>query len=238
MALPIINAPTYEVAVPSSKEKINYRPFLVKEEKILLLALEDGTAGALNAALKQIVNNCTYEKLDVSTMATFDLEFIFLRIRAKSVGEVSKLSLLAEDDGETYVEVEIPLEKIIVDFPKDHTDTVKLTDTIGVVLRYPTYETLAEMDDLPSEMSGVERVFTLMAKCVDRIYDAETVHERIDFNEEELETFLNSLSPQQFADVQKFFDTMPKLQHQVKFTNPNTKKKNTVTLEGLQSFFA
>ena len=205
MALPIINAPTYEVAVPSSKEKINYRPFLVKEEKILLLALEDGSAGALNAALKQIVNNCTYEKLDVSTMATFDLEFIFLRIRAKSVGEVSKLSLLAEDDGETYVEVEIPLEKIVVDFPKDHTDTVKLTDTIGVVLRYPTYETLAEMDGLPSEMSGVERVFTLMAKCVDRIFDAETVHERIDFNEEELETFLNSLSPQQFADVQKFF---------------------------------
>ena len=238
MALPIINAPTYEVAVPSSKEKINYRPFLVKEEKILLLALEDGTAGALNAALKQIVNNCTYEKLEVDKLATFDLEFIFLRIRAKSVGEVSKLSLLAEDDGETYVEVEIPLEKIIVDFPKDHTDTVKLTDTIGVVLRYPTYETLAEMDDLPKEMSGVERVFTLMSKCVDRIYDAETVHERIDFNEEELETFLNSLSPQQFADVQKFFDTMPKLQHQVKFTNPNTKKKNTVTLEGLQSFFA
>ena len=238
MALPIINAPTYEVAVPSSKEKINYRPFLVKEEKILLLALEDGTAGALNAALKQIVNNCTYEKLDVSTLATFDLEFIFLRIRAKSVGEVSKLSLLAEDDGETYVEVEIPLEKIVVDFPKDHTNTVKLTDTIGVILRYPTYDTLAEMDDLPSEMSGVERVFTLMSKCVERIYDAETVHERIDFNEEELETFLNSLSPQQFADVQKFFDTMPKLQHQVKFTNPNTKKKNTVTLEGLQSFFA
>ena len=238
MALPIINAPTYEVAVPSSKEKINYRPFLVKEEKILLLALEDGTAGALNAALKQIVNNCTYEKLEVDKLATFDLEFIFLRIRAKSVGEVSKLSLLAEDDGETYVEVEIPLEKIIVDFPKDHTDTVKLTDTIGVVLRYPTYETLAEMDDLPRDMSGVERVFTLMSKCVDRIFDAETVHERIDFNEEELETFLNSLSPQQFADVQKFFDTMPKLQHQVKFTNPNTKKKNTVTLEGLQSFFA
>ena len=238
MALPIINAPTYEVAVPSSKEKINYRPFLVKEEKILLLALEDGSAGALNAALKQIVNNCTYEKLDVSTMATFDLEFIFLRIRAKSVGEVSTLSLLAEDDGETYVEVEIPLEKITVDFPKDHTDTVKLTDTIGVVLRYPTYETLAEMNDLPDETSGVERIFILMSKCVDRIYDAETVHERIDFNEEELETFLNSLSPQQFADVQKFFDTMPKLQHQVKFTNPKTKKKNTVTLEGLQSFFA
>ena len=238
MALPIINAPTYEVAVPSSKEKINYRPFLVKEEKILLLALEDGSAGALNAALKQIVNNCTYEKLEVDKLATFDLEFIFLRIRAKSVGEVSTLSLLAEDDGETYVEVEIPLEKITVDFPKDHTDTVKLTDTIGVVLKYPTYETLAEMDDLPSETSGVERVFTLMSKCVDRIFDAETVHERIDFNEEELETFLNSLSPQQFADVQKFFDTMPKLQHQVKFTNPNTKKKNTVTLEGLQSFFA
>ena len=238
MALPIINAPMYEVAVPSSKEKINYRPFLVKEEKILLLALEDGSAGALNGALKHIVNNCTYEKLDVTNLATFDIEFIFLRIRAKSVGEISKLSLLAEDDGETYVEVEIPLEEIVVNFPKDHINTIKLTDTIGVILKYPTYETLAEMNDLPDGTPGVERVFLLMSKCVDKIFDGETVHERIDFNEEELETFLNSLSPQQFAEVQKFFDTMPKLQHKVKFTNPKTKKKNTVTLEGLQSFFA
>ena len=238
MALPIINAPTYEVQVPSTKEKITYRPFLVKEEKILLLALEDGSASALNLALKQIVNNCTFEKLDVNTVATFDLEFLFLRIRAKSVGEVSTISLLCEDDGETYTDVEIPLEDIKVNFPKGHTDTIKLTDKIGVIFRYPTYETLEKMDKLPEDTSGVERVFTLMATCVDKIYDHETVHERVDFNEEELDTFLNSLSPQQFADVQKFFDTMPKLQHQVQYTNPKTKKKNKATLEGLQSFFA
>ena len=237
MALPIINAPTYEVAVPSSKEKINYRPFLVKEEKILLLALEDGTAGALNAALKQIVNNCTYEKLDVSTMATFDLEFVFLRIRAKSVGEISKLSLLAEDDGETYVAVDVPLEEIEVDFPQDHTNNIKLTDSIGVMFNYPTYETLDKMDNLDEE-SGIERVFALMASCVNQIYEGETIHERIDFSDKELNDFLNSLSPQQFADVQKFFDTMPKLSYEAKFKNPKTKKNNKVTLEGLQSFFA
>ena len=238
MALPIISAPQYELQVPSTKEKLNYRPFLVKEEKILLLALEDGSAGALNLALKQIVYNCTFEKTDVDAMPTFDLEFIFLRIRAKSVGELSTISLLAEDDGETYVEVTIPLEDIKVTTPKNHTNTIKLTDKIGVILKYPTYKTLEDMENLPPELTNVEQVFKMMGMCVDKIYDSETVHERVDFNEEELDSFLNSLSPQQYGEIQKFFDTMPKLQHQVQFTNPNTKKKNKVTLEGLQSFFA
>ena len=238
MALPILNAPTYDIQVPSTKEKITFRPFLVKEEKILLLAMEDGTTGSLNQALKQIVNNCTFEKADVDKLATFDLEYIFLRIRAKSVGEVSTIKLLCEDDGETYADVDIPLENIKVTFPKGHNNTVKITDTIGVVFKYPSYDTLEMLDNLDDELSGVERVFKLMSSCVDKIYDDETVHERVDFNDEELDTFLNSLSPQQFADVQVFFDTMPTLQHEVQYTNPKTKKKNKATLEGLQSFFA
>ena len=237
MALPVINVPTYELTIPSSKDKLTFRPFLVKEEKILLLALEDGTTGALNQSLKQIVNNCTFEKLEVNKMATFDLEFIFLRIRAKSVGETSTINLLAEDDGETYVAVDVPLEEIEVDFPKDHSNDIKLTDSIGVTFNYPTYETLNKMDNLDEE-SGIERVFALMASCVNQIYEGETIHERVDFSDKELEEFLNSLSPAQFADVQKFFDTMPKLTYEAKFKTPKTKKNNKVTLEGLQSFFA
>ena len=225
MALPILNAPTYDIQVPSTKEKISFRPFLVKEEKILLLAMEDGSTGALNNALRQIVHNCTFEKLDTRALATFDLEFLFIRIRAKSVGEISTINLLAEDN-ETYVEVDIPLEDIKVTFPKNHSNTIKLTDAIGVILKYPTYDTLELMQTLPEETGGVDRIFRLMSECVDKIYDEETVHERVDFNAEELDTFLNSLSPQQFADVQQFFDTMPKLQHQIQFTNPKTKKKN------------
>ena len=237
MTLPTINVPTYELTIPSSKEKLIFRPFLVKEEKILLLALEDGSAGALNQSLKQIVNNCTFEKIEVNKMATFDLEYIFLRIRAKSVGETSTINLLAEDDGETYVAVEVPLEEIEVDFPQDHKSDIKLTDTIGVTFSYPTYETLDKMDKLDEE-SGIERVFALMLSCVNQIYEGETIHERVDFSDKELEDFLNSLSPAQFADVQKFFDTMPKLTYEAKFKNPKTKKNNKVTLEGLQSFFA
>ena len=237
MTLPTINVPTYELTIPSSKDKLTFRPFLVKEEKILLLALEDGRVGALNQSLKQIVNNCTFEKLEINKMATFDLEYIFLRIRAKSVGETSTISLLAEDDGETYVAVDVPLEEIEVDFPQDHKSDIKLTDTIGVTFSYPTYETLDKMDKL-EEDSGIERVFALMASCVNQIYEGETIHERVDFSDKELEDFLNSLSPAQFADVQKFFDTMPKLTYEAKFKNPKTKKNNKVTLEGLQSFFA
>ena len=237
MTLPTINVPTYELTVPSSKETLTFRPFLVKEEKILLLALEDGSTGALNQSLKQIVNNCTFEKLEVNKVATFDLEYIFLRIRAKSVGETSTINLLAEDDGETYVPVDIPLEEIQVDFPEGHTNNIKLTDTIGVTFNYPTYETLDKMERL-DEDSGIERVFALMLSCVHQIYEGETIHERIDFSDKELNDFLNSLSPQQFADVQKFFDTMPKLSYEAKFKNPKTKKNNKVTLEGLQSFFA
>ena len=144
---------------------------------------------------------------------------------------------MAEDDGETYVAVDVPLEEIEVDFPKDHSNDIKLTDSIGVTFNYPTYETLNKMDNLDEE-SGIERVFALMASCVNQIYEGETIHERVDFSDKELEEFLNSLSPAQFADVQKFFDTMPKLSYEAKFKNPKTKKNNKVTLEGLQSFFA
>ena len=237
MALPTIAVPEYTLNLPSTGKELKYRPFLVKEEKILLIAMESEDDKHITNAIKNIITNCVFTKLNVDEMPMFDLEYIFLRIRAKSVGETSTISVLAEDDGETYVSIDVPLEEIEVDFPQDHKSDIKLTDTIGVTFSYPTYETLDKMDKL-EEDSGIERVFALMAACVNQIYEGETIHERVDFSDKELEDFLNSLSPAQFADVQKFFDTMPKLTYEAKFKNPKTKKNNKVTLEGLQSFFA
>ena len=228
MALPVINVPTYSVTVPSTKEKETFRPFLVKEEKILLLALEEGGDEAIARAIKQIINNCTFEKVEVESLATFDLEYIFLRIRAKSVGETAKVQVLCEDDGETYVETEVDLEKIEVDFPKGHTNKVKLTDDIGVILNYPD---MAEMyKGIQEGQTAIDFSLNMMSKSIQQVVEGETVHERIDFSDKELFTFLESLTTDQFGKLQNFFETMPRLSHTVEVTNPNTKKKNKVTL--------
>ena len=236
MSLPVINAPTYELAIPSTKEKIKYRPFLVKEEKILLLAMEDGDEKTISLALKQIIENCTDGKVKVDKLALFDLEFIFLRIRAKSVGENVKVNLLCEDDGETYVPVEIPLEEIKVTYTKGHKKTVKLTKDITITMRYPQLEMLAMQAQ--GDTPDVEKVFDILGECIENITEGETVHERIDFNDEELKTFLESLNTKQFQGIQNFFETMPKLKHTIEVENPKTKVMNTITLEGMQSFFA
>ena len=236
MSLPVINAPTYELAIPSTKEKIKYRPFLVKEEKILLLAMEDGNEKTISLALKQIIENCTDGKVDVEKLALFDLEFVFLRIRAKSVGENVKVNLLCEDDGETYVPVEIPLEEIKVTHTKGHKKTIKLTKEITVTMRYPQLSMMAMQAQ--GETPDVEKVFDILGECIENITEGETIHERIDFNDEELKTFLESLNTKQFESIQNFFETMPKLQHTIEVENPKTKVMNTITLEGMQSFFA
>jgi len=234
MALPRVNVPTYELVLPSTKKNVEYRPFLVKEEKILLLALEEGDDATIARALKQIVHNCTFEKMEVEKLPLFDLEFVFLRVRAKSVGEVADLKLLCEDDGETYADVSIPLDDIQVSFTEGHTDEIKMNYEIMVKMRYPTYELLG-VD--PGDMT-VEKTFELVGKCIDKVIEGETIHERADFSDKDLGEFLDSLNSNQFKDIQNFFETMPKLKYEVKFKNPKTKKQNKVTLEGLQSFFA
>ena len=234
MALPKINVPTYELEIPSTKDKITYRPFLVKEEKILLLALEEDDEMTIARALKQIVNNCTFESLSVNDMPLFDLEYIFLNIRAKSVGETAEIKLLCPDDDKTYVDVSIPLEDVKVQFTKGHDKNIKLTDSITVVMRYPTYELLG-VDD--TDMT-IERTFKLISDCTEKVVDGETVYERADFNDKELQEFYDGLDSKQFQSIQNFFETMPKLKHTVEVVNPKTKKKNKITLEGLQSFFA
>ena len=234
MALPKINVPTYELEVPSTKEKITYRPFLVKEEKILLLALEENDELTIARALKQIVNNCTFENLSVNSMPLFDLEYIFLNIRAKSVGESADLKLLMPDDEKTYVDVQIPLQDIKVEFTKGHKKDIKLTDSIMLVMRYPTYELLGVED---TDMT-IEKTFKLISDCTEKVIDGETIYERSDFNDKDLQEFYDGLDSKQFQNVQNFFETMPRLKHTVEVVNPKTKKKNKITLEGLQSFFA
>ena len=233
MSLPVINTPTYTLVQPSNKKKVTFRPFLVKEEKILLMALEEGDDTSLANALKQIINNCTFEKLDVEILPLFDLEYMFLRIRSKSVGEIAELKLLCEDDGETYADVSVPLEEIEVTFPEGHTNKIPLNDEITMEMRYPTFELLGTgVDGL-----DVEKTFGLIGNCIDKVVEGETVYERTDWTSKDLDTFLDSLTSKQFQDVQKFFETMPKLSKEIEFENPTTKKKNKITLEGLNSFF-
>ena len=233
MTLPVINTPTYELTVPSTKDTLVYRPFLVKEEKILLMAMEEDNETQLNRALKQVVNNCTFQKVKVDKLPLFDLEYIFLRIRAKSVGEVAKLQILCEDDGETYVPTEIDLESIEVEFQEDHSTKIEITDEIGIVMSYPTFEYL----DFSVEESDINKLFDIIGSSINQIFEGETVYERTDFNKKELKTFLESLTSEQFKKVQNFFETMPRLRHKMEVENPKTKVKNTVVLEGLNAFF-
>ena len=233
MRLPVINTPTYELVVPSTKETLVYRPFLVKEEKILLMAMEEEKDTQLNRALKQVVNNCTFEKVDVGKLPLFDLEYIFLRIRAKSVGEVAKIQVLCEDDGETYVPIEVDLESIEVEFQEDHTTKIELTDEIGIEMGYPTFEFL----NFKADETEVNQLFDIIGSSIERVYEGETVYEKADFSKKDLKVFLESLTSEQFLKVQKFFETMPRLRHKIEVVNPKTKKKNEITLEGLQAFF-
>ena len=237
MSLPVINVPTYKLDIPSTKESIKFRPFRVNEEKILLLALEtsEEDEDAMMLAVKQIIENCTFGEADIDNLALFDLEYLFLRIRAKSVGEIAKIKVLCPDDEETYVEVDIPLEEIEVHFNKDHTYDIKLSDDIGVIMKYPQYKDISGNTN-PTE-AGIEAAFRMIKNCVSSVYQGEKVYERIDFSDDDLDTFINSLAAEQFGKLQNFFVTMPKLKYDVKVKNPKTKKMNTVTLEGLASFF-
>ena len=233
MTLPVINTPTYELTVPSTKDTLVYRPFLVKEEKILLMAMEEDSETQLNRALKQVVNNCTFQKVKVDKLPLFDLEYIFLRIRAKSVGEVAKIQVLCEDDAETYVPIEVDLESIEVEFQEDHTTKIELTDEIGIEMGYPTFEFL----NFKADETEVNQLFDIIGSSIERVYEGETVYEKADFSKKDLKVFLESLTSEQFLKVQKFFETMPRLRHKIEVVNPKTKKKNEITLEGLQAFF-
>jgi hypothetical protein len=237
MALPRLDVPTYELTIPSTDDKIKYRPFLVKEEKILLIAMESGETKAMLQSVKDIVDECTFNQLNLGTMPMFDIEYIFLNIRAKSVGEISKLKVLCQDDMKTYANVEIDLSEIQVQVEDNHTNKIELTDEMGVIMKYPTIDSfnVNNIADITTD-----NMLEVIAACVAQIYDkkGEEVYDSKDSTQKELIEFVEQLNTKQFQDMQKFFDTMPALKHTITVKNPKTKKESKVTLTGLSDFFA
>ena len=236
MALPKIDVPIYELTVPSTDEKIKYRPFLVKEEKLLLIAMESGENSDILRAVKDIVDSCTFNKMKIGNMPMFDVEYIFLQIRSKAVGEVSTLRVLCLDDMKTYAKVEVDLNEIEVRVTDAHTNKIELSDEMGVIMKYPTVDSFVEnkIDDIsPANMLDV------IASCVLQIYDkkGEEVFDAKDQTKQELIEFVEQLNTKQFEEVQKFFDTMPKLRHTIEIENPKTKVKSKIVLQGLNDFF-
>ena len=237
MALPKLNTPTYELEVPSTDEKIKYRPFLVKEEKILMIAMESKDNTQIVNAVKDIVSACTFDKVDISSMPMFDVEYIFLNIRAKSVGEVSKLRVLCPDDKKTYTNVDVDLTKVNVEIGEGHTNKIELTDDTGMIMTYPTIDSFTETG---ITSINAENMIELIGSCVLQIYEdkGEKVYQGKDQTRKELTEFIESMNTAQFKKVQQFFDTMPKLKHTIKVKNPKTKKSSDVVLQGLNDFFA
>jgi hypothetical protein len=223
--------------VPSTDEKVKYRPFLVKEEKILLMAMESGENKDIVQAVKDIVSECTFGKLNLGTLPMFDVEYIFLNIRAKSVGEISKLNILCPDDKKTYANVEVDLSEVKVQVGDDHTNKIELSDDMGMIMTYPNIDSFTESGVTTITASNM---LDVVGSCVLQIYEekGEKVYEAKDQTKKELSEFIESMNTTQFKKVQKFFDTMPKLKHEVKIKNPKTKKESKVTLTGLNDFFA
>ena len=235
MALPKLNTATYELDLPSTGEKLKYRPWLVKEQKILLMAQESEDDKEMERAFANIVKECTFDEIDPYSRPMFDLEYIFLRLRGKSVGDKIKLNVTCPDDEETKVDVEINLEEVGVQMKEEHTNEISLTDDISIHMRYPNLKDAMKTSD---EGEGpVAQVFNMMMSCVAEIHHGDVIHQRVDISEQELKEFLESMNQEDFDKMSNFFDTMPKLQHIIKVKNPKTKKMNEIPIEGLPSFF-
>ena len=238
MPLPKIATPTYELVLPSSGETIRYRPFLVKEEKVLVIALESEDTKQITTAIKAVLKSCVLTKgIKVETLPTFDIEFLFLNIRGKSVGEELEVNIICPDDGETQVPVTINLDDIQVQKSDKHDNQIKLDDNIMMELKYPSLDQFIKNNFEFDEKNAMQQSFDLIASCIDKIYTEEEVWATADCTKKEMGEFLESMNSTQFKGIEKFFETMPKLSHTIKVTNPNTKKKSEVVLEGLASFF-
>ena len=237
MALPKLTTPTYELEIPSTDEKIKYRPFLVKEEKILMMAMESKASADITQAVKDIVTECTFNKVTIDNMPMFDVEYIFLQIRSKSVGEVSKLKLLCPDDKKTYANCEVNLSEVKVQVGDDHTNKIELNDGMGIIMKYPTIDSFRESGIQDINASNMLEV---IGSCILQIYEEEgkKVYDTKDQTQKEVTDWIEQLNTKQFKDVQNFFETMPKLKHEMTIKNPKTKKESKVTLTGLNDFFA
>ena len=236
MALPKLTTPTYELEIPSTDEKIKFRPFLVKEEKILMMAMESKKSADIVQAVKEIVEECTFNKINISDMPMFDIEYVFLQIRSKSVGEVSKIRVLCPDDGKTYANLDLDLNEVKVQVGDDHTNKIELNNGMGIIMKYPTIDSFRESGIQDINASNMLEV---IGGCILQIYEEEgkKVYDPKDQTKKELTDFIEQLTTEQFKHIQKFFDTMPKLKHEITVKNPKTKKDNKITLTGLNDFF-
>ena len=238
MPLPKISTPTYELEVPSLQKTIKYRPFLVKEEKVLIIAMESEDSKQIGNAVKEVISNCIITKgIKVDSLATFDIEYLFLNIRGKSVGESVDVLVTCPDDGETQVPVSINLDDIRVQTSEDHSRDIKLDDTLTLRMRYPSLNEFIKNNFSAGEVS-VDDTFELICSCIEQVYSEEESWNASDFSKKELVEFVEQLSSKQFKEIETFFETMPKLTHKIKLRNPNTKVESEVVLEGLSSFFA
>ena len=239
MPLPKISTPTYEMVLPSSNKKIKYRPFLVKEEKVLILAMESQDTATVANAVKDVLKNCILSRgIKVEKLSTFDIEYLFLNIRGKSVGEAIEVMVTCPDDGKTQVPTSINIDEIKVIIDDDHQKDIKLDDTYSLRMRYPSLDEFVKNNFATASDISVDDTFDLIASCVDQVYSEEESWAAADCTQKELSQFVESLNSNQFKEVEKFFQTMPKLSHTVKITNPKTKVESDVVLEGLASFFA
>ena len=237
MALPQANVAKYELTLPSQQKTITYRPFLVKEEKILLMALESGKSDEMLRAIKEIVKSCTFGELEPDEHPLFDIEFVFLQIRAKSVGEVAKLKVLCPDDKKTYVNIEVDITKVEVYVDDDHSNKVDLDETrkLGVVLKYPSLKIIN--DGIISGDLKLKESYELIYNSIEQIYEGDKTYLAKDSTKEELEEFVNGLTSDQMRKIQNFFSTMPRLEQKIMVKNPITNVESEVTLKGLADFF-
>ena len=238
MPLPKIATPTYELELPSTEQTVKYRPFLVKEEKPLVLALETEDTKQITTAIKTVLKSCVLTKgIKVEQLPTFDIEYLFLNIRGKSVGETLEVNIICPDDSETTVTVDINLDEIEVEKSDDHSNKIKLDANLMMEMKYPSLDQFIKNNFDFKEENQMDQSFQLIATCIDKIYSEEEVWATADCTKKEVNEFLESMNSSQFKEIEKFFETMPKLQHTVQVTNPKTKVKNAVVLEGLASFF-
>jgi len=233
MALPKLNTPQYELELPSTGGKIKFRPFLVKEQKLLMMAQESEKENEISDAISNIIYTCTDGVIDAKNSPLFDVEYVFLQLRAKSVGETAELKVKCPDDEKTYVNVKIRLDEVSVQMTDNHTNIIDITDDIKIIMKYPV---LDDMKKVGNSKKEVDNVFGLVKSCIWEIHDGDTIHNKIDMTEKDIEEFIDNLNTKQFESLMDFFKTMPKLRHPIAVTNPKTKKTNEVILEGLDSF--
>ena len=231
MALPKLNAPTHKLMLPSTNEEITFRPFLVKEQKLLMMAQQSEDINEITDTIVKLIKNCT--GIEASNIPIFDVEYIFLQLRSKSVGEKIELQIKCPDDDETYVPINLDLKDIGIQSNVEHTTEIKMTDEIKIVMGYPV---ISHMKQLENVTDDVEGIFSIVKECVNEVHNGDEIIHKIDMTKEELSEFIDSLNTKQFEGLMHFFETMPKLRHIVEVTNPKTKVKSEVLLEGLQSF--